>query len=138
MTMAATCTTKETKGSVQSNEILRPYRDVRKGIYYALRGSVLRLSRNNRTFYSKYHRPGMNLKLSAYKQKTRGQVVMTILGDRRPYRLAVQYRIEELRGGNFTLVRYDKGLAEKYLEKVNTYLSARPEDRDMIDDFKPY
>jgi hypothetical protein len=34
--------------------------------------------------------------------------------------------------------RYDKGLAKKYLEKVQSYLVSRPEERDLIDDFRPY
>ena len=136
--MAAHCATSETTGGVRSNDVLRPLKDVRKAVYYVLRKNVLRLSENNRTYYSKYHRPGMNLKLSAYKQKQRGQVVITILGDRRPYTLVVQYRIEELSGGKFKLVRYDRGLAEKYLEQLETYLAGRPEERDMIDDFRPY
>lgn len=126
------------KGGIQSQELRRPLKDLRKAVYYSLRGKVLRKSQNNRTYYSPYHRPGTDVRLAAYKQPERGQVAITILGDRRPYRVAVVYTIDKLNGGEYIFNRYDKGLAQQYLEKVENYLASRPEERDIIDDFRPY
>jgi DNA gyrase/topoisomerase IV subunit B len=123
---------------VVSGELLRPLKDVRRAVYFALSDKVKRQSRNQRTYYSKYHRPGKDIRLSAYKQKERGQVAITILGDRRPYTVSVVYKIEALKGRKYELARYDKELAELYLSKVEEYLAGRPEERDVIDDFRPY
>lgn len=117
---------------------MRPLKDIRRAVNYALQGKVKNKSENNRTYYSKYHRPGKDIRLSATNQKERAQVVVTILGDRRPYQVTVLYRIDRLTNGKYHKDHYDKGLASKYLEKIETYLSSRPEERDIIDDFKAY
>jgi hypothetical protein len=72
-----------------SDEMMRPLKDVKKAVYFALNSQVKNKSRNGRTYFSKYHRKGMNLKLSAYNQPERAQVAITILGDRRPYKVLV-------------------------------------------------
>ncbi len=123
---------------LQTEDIRRSLKDVRKSIYYALKSDVKRKSENGRTYFSKYHRPGEDLKISAYKHPERAQVALTILGDRRPYNVRVVYRIERLSGGKYKFDRYDNGLAAKYLKKVEEYLASRPEERDIIDDFRPY
>ena len=61
-----------------------------------------------------------------------------ILGDRRPYSIIALYRIERLSGKEWQFNRYDKSLAQQYLDKVNEVLASRPVDRDLIDDFRPY
>lgn len=129
--------TSRSKG-VSSAEIMRPLKAFRKSIYYALQNKIKNKSQNGRTYFSKYHRPGMDLNLSSYKHPERAQVVMTILGDRRPYKVLVYYKIDKLKGSKYSFNRYDKGLAKKYLERVETYLASRPEERDIIDDFRPY
>ncbi len=123
---------------VESDEILRPLKSVRKAVYYVFKGRVKRKSRNGRTYYSEWHRPGKSLKLSAYKQKERARLEVTILGDRRPYQVAVAYRVEELSGRDYELKGYDMNLAKKYLREIEDFLAARPEERDVIDDFRPY
>ncbi len=126
------------KNSARSGELNRPLKDLRRAVHYALKGKVKNQSENGRTYFSVYHRPGMDTRLSAHKQKERAQVAITILGDRRPYEVLVLYRVETLTGGKFSLSRYDKSLANQYLERVSEYLASRPEDRDIIDDFRPY
>ena len=123
---------------VSSEEFRRPIRDVRKAVYYAMQGNVPRKSENGRTFFSPWHKPGMDLNRSSYKQNERGQLRITILGDRRPYWVKVVYAIETLDGRKYSLNRYDIGIAKKYLSKVEEYLASRPEERDVIDDFRPY
>jgi hypothetical protein len=135
--MSIQCTSLS-RGAVRTPELRRPLKDVRKAVYYALRGQVKRKSENNRTYYSDYHRPGKDLKLTAYKQNKRALLALTILGDRRPYVVSATSRIESLQGGEYKLTGYDKGLAKMYIQRVEDYLASRPEERDIIDDFRPY
>lgn len=124
--------------SVSSEEYTRPIRDMRKAIYYAFKGEVKKTSTNGRTFYSHWHTPGKNLKMPSYKKPERASLIVTLYGDRRPYWIKVLYRVEKLDGSKFKLDRYDKSLAKHYLALIEEYLASRPEERDVIDDFRPY
>lgn len=124
--------------SITSDEIGRPLSAIRKAVYFVFKGQVKSKSQNDRTYYSEWHRPGKSLKLSAYKQKQRARLAVTILGDRRPYRVAVVYQVEELKGLDYQLKGYDKNTASLYLKKIEDFLASRPEERDIIDDFRPY
>ncbi len=126
------------RGGVSGDELRRPLNDIRKAIYVTMQGKVKRKSENNRTYFSTFHRPGQDLRLTAYKQPERAQLAITILGDRRPYKVAVVYKIDKLSGGEYRFDRYDKSLARQYLDKVEKYLASRPEERDIIDDFRAY
>ena len=132
------CTTNVKGRGVKSIKFQRPLRDVRKAIYYAMGGNVPRKSQNGRTHYSPWHQTGKKLNSSAFKKATRGQLQITLLGDRRPYWVIVVYRVEKLDGKEYELDRYDMKIANKYLEKIEDFLAARPEERDVIDDFRPY
>lgn len=99
---------------------------------------VKKVSENGRTYYSDYHKPGMDLNMSINNQKERAMLAITILGDRRPYQVAVLYKVDRLKGGKFHFDRYDKKIAQAYLDKIDEYLAGRPEERDVIDDFRPY
>ena len=126
------------KKGVTSDNLVRPLKSLRKAVYYGLQNKVKNKSQNGRTYFSEHHRPGTNLNVSAYKHPERAQVIVSILGDRRPYQILVIYKIDKLRGGKYSLSRYDKSLAKKYLERMEAYLASRPEERDIIDDFRPY
>ena len=124
---------------VRTEELMIPLKDLKRAIHYALEDSVKTRSRNGRTYFSKYHSPGPNLKLSAHQQEARGQVSFSILGDRRPYQVVVEYTIEALGpDGKYRPKAHSKELAKGYLEKFQTYLASRPEERDIVDDFRPY
>lgn len=133
----ASCSNVKGRG-VSSPKFRRPYRDVRKAVYYAMQGKVSRSSENGRTFYSPWHQPGKSLNSSSYKKPKRAQLQITILSDRRPYWVKVVYRIEERDGNSYDFDRYDKKVAQSYLNKIEDYLASRPEERDVIDDFRPY
>lgn len=127
-----------TKGGVESKALRRPLADIRKAVYFTMDNRVKYKSENNRTYFSYYHRPGKDLRLSSYKQNERALLAITILGDQRPYRVAVVYRIDQLNGKKYQFKKYDKTLAASYLEKLVNYLASRPEERDIIDDFRAY
>lgn len=107
-------------------------------VRYTLKDAIIKRSQNARSYYSRYHIPGTDPNALATNKKERAQVIITILGDRRPYTVSVLYQIEKRNGLDYTLDRYDKRLAQKYLDRVNEYLASRPEDRDVIDEFRPY
>ncbi len=122
----------------QTEELLRPIETLNKAVYFTMKGSILRQSENQRTYYSNYHIPGNDINAAATNKEKRAQVIMTILGDRRPYRILVLYRVEIKDGKSYSLDHYDKSRAQYYLDQLNEYLASRPEQRDMIDDFRPY
>ena len=136
LAMTSQCTTAG-KGAI-SGELARPLKDVKKAVYFAFKGNVKRKSQNGRTYYSEYHRPGKNLSFSSKGQKERAILMITVLGDRRPYVVKTIYKVFKLSGGRFTTDRYDKKLAQHYLGLIEEYLASRPEERDVIDDFRPY
>ncbi len=123
---------------VQTEEINRPLETLNKAVHFSMKGSILKQSANLRTFHSNYHVPGTDINAAATNKPQRAQVIMVILGDRRPYRIHVLYRIEKRGSSGYSLDTYDKGRAQYYLDQINEYLASRPEQRDMIDDFRPY
>lgn len=126
------------RGAVVSEAHMRPLQDIRKAVYSSFKGNIKRKSQNGRTYFSEFHKPGTNLARSSLNQKERAQLIVTILGDRRPYQLSVSYEIFKLSGGEYKTDRYDKKLARYYLNSIEEYLASRPEERDVIDDFRPY
>ena len=117
---------------------MRPLNTLHEAVKSVLGDHVQSISRNTRIYVSTYHKPGLDLGALPNKGTERGQIILKIFGDERPYSLISLYRIETLSGGKWTFSRYDKDLAKRYLEKVEEFLAARPVDRDLIDDFRPY
>lgn len=96
-------------------------------------GGIRKRSRNNRVFYGHYHPPGKNPKINARRKLTRAHVVIKILGDRRPYRMEVQYLIEKYKDGDYSVVENRKELAEGVKKKLEDYLVSRPDQRDLLE-----
>lgn len=124
--------------SVQTDKINRSVNTLHRAITHVFDKYIKTKSKNARTYHTKYHYPGEDLGAAAYKKKKRARISITILGDRRPYRISILYRVDKLSGGKYQLSHYDKKLAKHYLERVETYLVSRPEGRDIIDDFRVY
>ncbi|MCB0377586.1 MAG: hypothetical protein KDD33_03775 [Bdellovibrionales bacterium] len=135
-TLLLSCTNK--KKTVNIQEINRPLTLVRKAVEYSLTGGLLKMSRNNRVYFSKYHKPGTDLNQAPGTSLRRAQVIIAILNGRRPYIVEVAYRIEKYANGGFVLSHYDQGLAKRYRDLVDEYLASRPEGGDLIDDFRVY
>jgi hypothetical protein len=126
------------RGGVTTEELMRPISVLHRAVNSVMNGGIKSRSVNSRTYLSQFHAVGMDLNAGYKKKKERGQLEITILGDRRPYNINIIYRIESLVGSKFVFSRYDKSLASQYLSKLNEYLASRPEERDVIDGFKPY
>jgi hypothetical protein len=105
---------------------------------FALTDAVASRSENTRTYRSHFHVPGTDMNARPRPGKDRAQVIIQILGDRRPYQLAVSYRIESFQNGEYSFDRYDDKLGERILNRMLDYLASRPVERDVIDDFRPY
>jgi hypothetical protein len=127
-----------TSGEVQSEPLMSPLSALHQAVRFSLQDSVKKRSRNTRTYSSHYHIPGKDLNAMPKKNGPRGQVVIQILGDRRPYTVSVSYPVENYVDGSYQFSHNDKELAQDYLNKILKYLASRPVDRDMIDDFRPY
>ncbi|MCJ8275727.1 MAG: hypothetical protein HRT44_05300 [Bdellovibrionales bacterium] len=134
--LCASCVSK--KRGLRTKEIRQPLRVVRKAVEYALIKSILRKSENTRIYFSKYHEPGQDLSKRPKGNLKRAQVIIGILGDKRPYIVEVAYRIESYSNGKYRIKGYDKRQAKVYLELVEEYLASRREGVDMIDGFRPY
>lgn len=127
-----------TRGGVKTSPLTRSLNDLHRAVKSTMRGAIKKRSPNTRTYYSNFHAPGMDINAGVAKRTERGQVVMTITGDRRPYQIIIVYRIETRSDQSFHFSHYDKGLALKYREKLKEHLASRPEQRDVIDDFRAY
>ena len=88
------CTTGPSKALTIQN-INKSIQVLHQAAQATLAGGILKKSENNRVYFSKYHRPGHGFNTNTSGKKIRGQVVIWILGDRRPYAMKVAYRIEK-------------------------------------------
>jgi hypothetical protein len=61
-----------------------------------------------------------------------------ILGDRRPYDIRIIVVVEEKQGAEFHLVGYDNEKAQRLSERIKKALTESRDNRNVIDDFKPY
>ena len=127
-----------TPGGVESDPIMLSTSRLHQAARFALVDSIKSRSQNTRTYISHHHIPGTDVNALAKPGEDRGQVTIQILGDRRPYRLLVIYRVDKFEGGEYRFARYDKEIAQKFLKRMQDYLASRPVERDMIDDFRPY
>lgn len=125
-------------GGVESDPIMLSTNRLHQAARFALMDSIKSRSQNTRTYISHHHIPGTDVNALAKPGEPRGQVSIHILGDRRPYRLLVVYRVDKFEQGAYHFDRYDKKIAQKFLKRMQDYLASRPVERDMIDDFRPY
>ena len=120
------------------NDVRKPVVVIHKAIEYAMPGGIRKRSRNNRVFYGHYHPPGKNPKINARRKLIRAHAVIKILGDRRPYAIEIQYLIEKYKEGDYEVSKNDAGLADGVKKKLEDYLGSRPDNRDLIDDFRAF
>jgi hypothetical protein len=97
-------------------------------------------SQNGRELLSAYFSPKQeDLYFDPEKSPHRAYIKAIILGDRRPFSLDVGVFIEERVGlKEYRLMKYDKKLAIKYSNIIQERLAQSREDRNVIDDFRPF
>ena len=127
-----------TGGRLMSDPQMRSLESLHQAARFALTDAIGSQSQNTRTYRSHYHIPGTDLNARPKAGQKRGQVIIQILGDRRPYTVAVSYPVEVVKNGTYVLSHYDDKLARRVLDRMLDYLASRPGERDVIDDFRPY
>ncbi len=96
-------------------------------------------SANERELYSEYFVEKGGEYVAARGVPTRRYAHITILGDRRPYKIEVQVIVES-RGsrGEYSHQKYDEGMARVITRRIQNALHKRREDRNIIDDFRVF
>ena len=109
--------------------------ETRKAIIKVI-GQPISVSENGREVFSQYYDTyGLDYEPG---KKERFQTQVTILNDRRPYDIRVVVVVDEKRGSDFARIGYDKEKSKKLADRIQRALNESRDNRNMIDDFKPY
>ena len=95
-------------------------------------------SQNQRTYFSQYFGLKGDKKFDPDKSKKRLYAKITILGDRRPYDIAVDVFIEQKNGPQYEEIGTDPAKAEKFAKEIEDRLHKGIENRNVIDDFRAF
>jgi len=123
----------------ESREYNRPWGVVRATVQKNMPLGIRTTSRNGRTFESNFFIPKGNWDDDGTDAKDRAFARSTILGSSRPYTVEVTvYRQRKLGPGEYSEPEADDVLTERLANKIETDIANRREDRNIIDDFKPF
>ncbi len=102
-------------------------------------GEPIFVSEHGRDLVSKYYdRRGKYIE-KGEKPKERTHTTVTILGDRRPYDLVVNVIHEaKLPDGHYEITGPDEAAARRIATDIKKVLNQSRDNRNVIDDFKPY
>ena len=96
-------------------------------------------SLNGRDYKSKYFLPQKGTFVEAPNTSKRYQAMISILGDRRPYKISVRVDVEGRRpDGTYALLKHDEGLAHVIIRRIQSTLNKRRDNRNVIDDFHAF
>lgn len=96
-------------------------------------------SENGRELLSKYYDRKGNSDDQVKNARERLTTHVTILGDRRPYDIQIEVVVEiRDREGAYQVVEKDDARAEKVALDIQKALVQSRDNRNIIDDFKPY
>ena len=125
---------------VQHNDIESSVESIVKAFEYAIPNRKIRgRAKNGREFVSAYFPLEGNQFEDASTLPTRAFVQLAIRGSRRPYDVWLQFTIQEkTESGKYVVKSYDQDRAQKVLDRLKRYLSARPDKDDFIDDFRAF
>lgn len=112
--------------------------EIRKAVTVIL-GEPRSMSQNGRELLSHYH-DRKRLMLEATEKVTeRLFTKVVILGDRRPYDIAVDVHVETLEDGEFVDSDKDESLAQRTAREIKDQLyQSRISDPNLIDDFRAF
>lgn len=101
-------------------------------------GEPRHVSENGRELVSNYYdENGVSVVLKKNPDE-RYYSHVTILGDRRPYDILVEVKMEELDDGKYYFVSNDKKREKRLSQQIQDSLNQSREKRNMFDDFRPY
>ena len=141
--------------SVTLSNLDYPLLDIQRGVSNIIPKGVLKISPNGRTYTSKYFDPNT---IDAERttdadegiKRERATVIATVLGDRRPYDVEIEVRVDQDEDagklkknddyieGAWSSVGADKGLAKYFKERLANYLARLERNKNIIDDFRPF
>lgn len=124
--------------SATSREYNRPWGVVRATVQKNLPLGVRTTSRNGRTFESNYFIPKGNWDDDGADAKERAFARATILNSSRPYQVEVAVFRQRKISGGYSAPELDDELSERLSNKIANDIANRREDRNIIDDFKPF
>jgi hypothetical protein len=102
-------------------------------------GEPRAVSENGREMVSQYYDRKGNTDDKIKTARERRSTHITILGDRRPYDVQVEVVVEVRdHEGTYQVVGRDDARAEKIAQDIQKALVQSRDNRNIIDDFKPY
>ncbi len=112
--------------------------DTRKAVVSVI-GQPRLTSENGRELLSKYYDRRGNFEDQVKNARERLTTHITILGDRRPYDIQIEVVVEiRDKEGVYQIVEHDDARAEKIARDIQKALVQGRDNRNIIDDFKPY
>lgn len=110
--------------------------ETRKAVITVI-GKPREISENGREVVSQYY-DTYGLDFDPIKGRERLYTHVLILNDRRPYDVRVIVVVEEKRGTKFVAIGYDKARSQKTADRIKRALHESRDNRNIIDDFKPF
>jgi hypothetical protein len=124
--------------AVKTKDFNRPYGVVRATVQKAMPLGVRSTSRNGRTYESNYFIPRGTWEEDGTEAKERAFARATILGSGRPYTVECWVLRQRKEAGGYSAPEIDDDLSGRLATKIEEGIANRREDRNMIDDFKPF
>lgn len=119
-------------------EINRPFGVVRATVKDTIPGGTRKVSENGREFDSNYFAPKGPFDTDGSTGNFRESAHIVILGSGRPYGIELECIVEKREGSSYEVYGKDSVRAKELAQRIRTGLSNRREDRNMIDEFKPF
>jgi hypothetical protein len=100
-------------------------------------GKPREISENGRELISGYQ-DSFGQDFEPGKSVERYTIHVLILGDRRPYNIRIEVPVERKTSSGYKRVGYDNTRAKEVAEKIKKALHESRDNRNVIDDFKPF
>jgi hypothetical protein len=130
----AACATSESYRIEEQNISLG---DIKQAVT-AIIGDPRAVSENQRTYFSQYFSRTVDPKFDPMRARERLFAKIVILGDRRPYDLAVEVIVEERVGSSYSVVGHDMPEAKRLGKELRARLNQSREGRNVIDGFRAF
>lgn len=118
--------------------INRPVQTIRAAVKEVLPGGLRRVSENGREHDSYYFPTKGSFDADGSTLSPRSYAHMVILGAGRPYGVSIEIFVEKKQGTTYQKVGLDLKRAQELGKKLKTALANRRDERNVIDEFKPF
>ncbi|MCM2280331.1 MAG: hypothetical protein NDI61_00635 [Bdellovibrionaceae bacterium] len=95
-------------------------------------------SENQREFFSNYFSPYGDFTADGTDKRERAYAHIMILGDSRPYQTSIRVYREKKTNSGYRQTGLDKNLSRQIAARLQVALAKSREDRNVIDDFRPF